>query len=297
MDPFAGLNNVHDDDEDGLGEEEKSQAIDKQLECCAVNGDSTSESESDSESEQLKEIKKQMKTKKVRRNADLFESPDPAAGQMFVLVGKSEKGKTHFMKWLLFEQLLRPINPMKFGLVFVSTKFKHSWNFMPDDKVYEGLDEEVLRKYISNLRTIYEETQYLPPSFIVFEDLIGVLNNRNPWFQNFMSSFRHLNITLFITAQYLTGHRAISPLMRNQTTHAIMFSGRNFGHLKNLYEAYGQQFRRVRDFSDYLLENTDKEKVGPHVAIVYIEREDDPEKNLLPMRAPAKLPKIKKLKF
>ena len=291
MDPFAGLNTVEPEDAPG---HEKS--LESQLQC---DGKCMSDSGSDSsDCEELKQIKKEMKKKKkISRNADIFESPDPSAGQLFILVGKSEKGKTHFMQWLLFDQIQRKVNPMKFGLVFVSTKFKHSWKFMPDDKVFEGLDEQVLLKYIDNLKAIYEETQYLPPSFLVFEDLIGVMNNRRPWFENFMASFRHLNISLFITAQYLTGQRAISPLMRNQTNYAIMFSGRNHGHLKNLYEAYGQAYRKERDFSEYLLENTDKQKVGPYVAIVYIEREDDPEKNLLPMRAPAKLPKIGKLNF
>lgn len=61
----------------------------------------------------------------IIRNADIFRSKDPTAGQLFVFVGKSERGKTHFIKWLMYDHILRKENPIKFGLVFVRTKFKH----------------------------------------------------------------------------------------------------------------------------------------------------------------------------
>lgn len=261
---------------------------------CRLN-DSDADSDSDVGSDA--ELKKMLAKKVIIRNADLFESKDPTAGQMFVFVGKSERGKTHFMKWLLMDQIQRETNPLAFGVVFVRTKFKHSYDFVPDDKVFEGYDEEILQQYVRNLQAMFEEEGRLPPNFIVFDDLVGILNNRGAWFVNFISTYRHLNIHIFIAVQYLTGMHAVSPIMREQTTFAIMFNSKTTRTITNLFENFGQLFEKKKDFQQYFFANTEPSKVGPYVCLVYNEREDELEKNYIPMRAPAKLPKSLKLTF
>ena len=256
------------------------------------DSDMSSDADSDSDVEQHR-MKKQLAEKKITRMADLFEAKDPSAGQLFVFVGKSERGKTHFIKWLLMDQLTREMNPLKWGIVFVRTKYRQAYKFVPDDKVYQGYDEQILKLYVRNLEAIYEEQGYIEPSFIVFDDLVGILNNRGQWFNNFIATFRQLNIHIFIAVQYLTGIHAVSPIMREQTNCAIMFNSKTTNTVKNLYENYGQLFETRKEFQQYLFENTEPSKVGPYVCIVYFEKEDRLEENYIPMRAPAQLPKMK----
>lgn len=244
------------------------------------------ESEEDEEDKEFKQLP-------VSRNADMFRQKDPTAGQLFVFVGKSERGKTHFIRWLVQDQMTRPHKPLKFGLVFVKTKFKHSYSFVPDDRVIQGYDEEILRKYVENLEAIYEEEGSLPPNFIIFDDLVGILNNQTQWFINFISTYRHFNISIFIAVQYLTGRHAVSPIMREQTTFAIMFNSKTHRTIQNLWEAFGQLFETVKEFREYLFSNTEPKTVGPYVCLVYKEAEDEVEKNYIPMRAPARVPKLK----
>ena len=261
------------------------------------SGSGSDGSDSDSDDEETRELKKELKNKPITRNADIFESKDPTAGQMFVFVGKSERGKTHFIRWLLMDQIQRETNPLKFGIVFVRTKFKHSYKFVPDEKIIQGYDEEILQQYAQNLQAMYEEQGFLDPSFLIFDDLVGILANTSAWFNNFIATYRHLNIHIFIAVQYLTGRAAVSPIMREQTTFAIMFNSKTNRTIENLYEAYGQLFESKRDFKDYLFANTEPSKVGPYVCIVYIEKEDRLEHNYIPMRAPKKVPKSIKLDF
>jgi hypothetical protein len=259
--------------------------------------DSDEDSESDSDDDQTKEMKELLASKPTLRNADIFESKDPTAGQLFVFVGKSERGKTHFIRWLLMDQIQREVNPLKFGIVFVRTKFKHSYKFVPDEKIIQGYEEEILQQYVHNLEAMYEEQGFLEPSFLIFDDLVGILANSSPWFNNFIATYRHLNIHIFIAVQYLTGRHAVSPIMREQTTYAIMFNSKTHKTIENLYEAYGQLFEKKREFKDYLFANTEPSKVGPYVCLVYIEKEDRLEHNYIPMRAPKKVPKSIKLDF
>ena len=245
----------------------------------------------------IKRLKKKLKNKPVIRNADLFESKDPTAGQLFVFIGKSERGKTHFIKWLLHDQILREDNPLTSGIVFVRTKFKHSYKFVPDDKIFVGYDEEILKRYVKNLEKLFEGQGYLEPSFLIFDDLSGILHNRGAWFNNFIATFRHFNIHIFIAVQYLTGMHAVSPIMREQTNYAIMFNSKTTNTIKNLYENFGQLFENLKSFKDYFFQHTEPSKVGPFVCMVYFEKVDEVEKNYIPMRAPAKIPRGLQLNF
>ena len=85
----------------------------------------------------------------MERTTDtLFNAPDGLA-QMFVMIGKSGRGKSCFTRYLLTDRLSR--SKWKFGLVF------GDFSFLPDKRVIEGYNEDVLRKYIDNLRQICEK--------------------------------------------------------------------------------------------------------------------------------------------
>ena len=236
-----------------------------------------------------KKLTRVIEKEREKRNSDMFMQKDPTAGQLFVFVGKSERGKTHFIRFLLQDQMTRRYLPLQWGLVFVRTKFKHSYDFVPNERVFQGYNEDVLKKYVANLEGMYRERGHLPPSFLVFDDLVGILTNQTNWFTNFISTYRHYNITIIVAVQYLTGRNAISPIMREQTTYALMFRSGTAKTIQNLYESYGQMFPTKNDFQDYLMRNTEPTVVGPYVCIVYIDNEDDITKNYIPVRAPAKL--------
>ncbi len=225
------------------------------------------------------------------RNFDIFRQREKGAGELYVSIGKSRRGKTHFTRCLLADQISRPDNPLKFGIVFVKTKFKHSYQDLEKKglaKVYQGYNEEVLKTFINNLEEVYKSTGSIPANYVVFEDLVGILNNQSQWFINWISTYRHFNTSVFINVQYLLGRGAISPIMREQTSFAIIFNSKCNRTIKNLYENYGQLFEKEAQFKQYYFANTGPKNVGDYVCMVYVEDNDDVNENYIPMRAPPK---------
>ena len=170
---------------------------------------------------------------------ELFEYKDGITC-FYLFVGRSGSGKSVLMKCLLANGCQE--EKWAFGLCFVSTKFKYDFKWMPNKAVVEGYNEAILERYVGKLRAMYNKDGRLPRSFLIFEDCQGLLDNTSKFFTNFMATFRHLNSDIFITAQYISGQRGISPIIREQVTHAIMFRSGTERTLRHLYEAFGGEF-------------------------------------------------------
>jgi len=230
----------------------------------------------------------------VKRHVEYFWPREKGAGQLFVLVGKSERGKTHFLRWLLYSMCLMKKDPFQFGLIMVRTKFKNSYRFHwateKHVRIYEGFKKDVLQKYVENLKQRFEQNGYLEPSFLVFDDLVGILNSMDQWMQNFFGTYRHYNITIFIAVQYLTGRNSISPIMREQTSYCIMFNSKVQRTMLNLWENYGQMMPK-KEFFAHLSNATDPDIVGTkHACVVYAEHIDKLEQNYMSWLAPKTVP-------
>ncbi len=220
----------------------------------------------------------------------LFSDPSGNA-HLYIFSGKSQKGKSHLIKYMLYDRFKNA--GWKYGLVFCKTKFNHDYDFLPDNRVIEGYDEEILKKYIENLRKKMRSggKNAVKPNFIIFEDICGILKGSD-FFNNFITMYRHTNTNIIISVQYLTGRNAISPILREQTTHCFIFDTKTKRTLKNLYDSYGQLFDHEDDFKEYLRANTSEK----YACVLYIERIDDINNNYIPIKAPKDLPKHE-LKF
>lgn len=230
-----------------------------------------------SDTETENEDNKIIKNNKSNVN-DLFDNDDEPI--FVVAVGKSMKGKSYFLRYLIQDRFNK--GKFNFGLVFTKTNFNGDWSFIPKKAIKEGYDEGVLRRYVDNLKAIKEKDGHIEPNFIIFDDLVGILNNQSGWFINFISTHRHFNTSLFIAVQYLTGRRAISPIMREQTTHALLFNSRTKNTLVNLYESYGGLFEKFNDFKNYYLKATEEK----YVAMLYREDIDELNDNYISIQAP-----------
>jgi hypothetical protein len=197
----------------------------------------------------------------------------------FIMVGKSFRGKSHFLRYLLIDRLSS--KKLKFGLVFTSTKWNNDYTgFLPDNRIYEGYNEDVLKRYYENLKKIKREKGDVEPNFIVFDDLVGILNGTD-FFNNFITTCRHLNMSVFIAVQYVA-KKGISTVVRQQTTHCLMFKSSNKNNTMHLYDAYGQLFDSFKEFKNHF----DCITRDKYVGMLYLENEDDIDKNYVPIRAP-----------
>ena len=193
-------------------------------------------------------------------------SLDYSYPQVTLLIGSPRKGKSNAIKYFLLNQMLNPAIPdekkYKFGIVMTGSKFNNDYKYLPQDYVFEGVDHEELDNYLEALEEMKEESDYIPPSFVCFDDLVGILSKFDGPLNNFFSKFRHYNVHLYISVQHIS--TGASTLLREITTKAVMFNAQGHNTINHLFESFGQSFERYRDFKDFFLEHTKE----PYTALV-----------------------------
>jgi hypothetical protein len=214
---------------------------------------------------------------------------DSEGAGVFLLIGKSFRGKSHFAQYLIRAMCSHP-DPAKrwrWGILFAGTLYSGAYDWLPKAARYEGYSEPRLEAYLGRLKTAFRKMKALPPSFIWFDDVQGVLQQETPAFQNFLCTARHLGVAIVICSQYL--NRGISTTLRAQTTHVLMWKAKQQRTLEMLWKDFGQLFPSFEAFAAYLAAAT-KEKF---VAVLYVDRVDEVDSNYELVRAPAELPKTR----
>ena len=202
-------------------------------------------------------------------------------GQIIVLIGKQASGKSFLLRNLIYQ--LSKQQTFKFGKVFTATGFIYSdYDFMPEKHVDSDYSEVKLESYIGSLKQWMEKNKgkKLPPSFLVLDDLLGKIQGHTDIFQNLMATYRHFNLTIFITSQYTV--KNVSPLLRELTDLAFIFRSKNTRIA--LYEAFGQMLDNQDEF-EYILDQATKEK---HASLVYNANKSTPEEAYLSFKCSAR---------
>lgn len=213
--------------------------------------------------------------------------------QITVCVGKPKRGKSYSVRWMILkntvDKSVKEKNRFKFGIVFTKTKFNKNFDYIANqDYVYENYDPEILQQYLDGI----EQQQKIEPSFVIFDDIQGVLNANDPVLTSLIACHRHYKISIFFCFQYIYG-RGSTPVLRECTTYAILFNSKGDRTLRALYENFGQLFDTFNEFKEYFLDLTSK----PYTAMLYIQDIDNKEDNYLSFKAPPNMDKFKKIKL
>lgn len=190
---------------------------------------------------------------------------DFTRGNIFVMIGKQGSGKSFLTKDLLRQFCEQGV--FEFGVVFTSTSFNSEYNdFLPKGSVHDNYSEAKLDKYLSKLRNWMEETpgEKLPPSFLILDDLLGKIRLQSNIFSNLMATYRHYNLSIFLTSQYMV--KNVSTLLRELTDYAFIFRTRFKNSLVSLYESFGQLLEDQDEFNEYLKQATEEK----HACLLYI---------------------------
>lgn len=211
-------------------------------------------------------------------------------GKMILMIGKQASGKSYLTKSIIYQCSKSKI--FKFGIVFTGSKINGDYDFLDDDIVREDYSEENLEKYINKLRKWCQDHpgEKLPRSFLILDDLLGRIRINSPVFANLMSTYRHYNLTIIITSQYMV--KNCSTLLRELVDYAFIFRTRFKNSLKHLYESFGQMTESYDDFFN-MLEMATKEE---HFCLMYDATKDKKETAYKSYRAPGNVPNFK-LKF
>ena len=80
----------------------------------------------------------------------------------------------------------------------------------------------------------------MPPNFVLFEDLIGLIRKQDPFLISFFGSHRHTNTHIIFAFQHL--NTGASTLLREITTHALCFNSKQMNTMESIWLNYGQLF-------------------------------------------------------
>ena len=215
---------------------------------------------------------------------------DFSRAQIISIIGTCGSGKSFLLRNMIYQFSKK--NFFKFGCVFTGTSFNTDYEFMPEGSVHSDYSEEKLEKYITTLRTWLEmhPGEKLPPNFLILDDLLGKMKPNTNSFSSLVSTFRHFNMTIFITSQYMV--RNISTLLRELTDVAFIFRTRFKNSIECLYNAYGQLLDNQDEFSQ-VLNTATKETFS---CLVYKARKEYKEESYSSFQAP-KIDVKYKLKF
>jgi hypothetical protein len=166
----------------------------------------------------------------------------------------------------------------KFGVVFCSTKFNNPYSYIPDNATFDENINETLEKYVAWLKDKFEKDKKLQPNFIIFDDVLGELQN-DKTFKNLVSTYRHYLSIIFVASQHV---QYITPLMREQIVYAFCFSMSTELARKNVWKAIGQS--RNPDEFYAIMDSCTHEK---HRTLFYNAEADDEEERFLTFKAPA----------
>lgn len=196
-------------------------------------------------------------------------------------VGKPKSGKTYNTRFLLtYFCKTKPV--FKGGLVMTGSRdLNEDYDFLPEKAIINGYDEELLKRHVAKLEAYRKRTGNPPPaSFIVFDDILGRLQG-SAFFNNFISIYRHLNITVFINVQYMKT-RASNTLLRECIKYAFIFKTTTKISLQCIYEVIGQSFDSFEEFKEIFMKATNE----PHAACLYIADRNDKHENYFTSIAP-----------
>ena len=204
---------------------------------------------------------------------------DFSNSQICVFLGKPRQGKSWALRHLILKNTIDN-KVFEYGIVFTRTKFNDGYDYLPDEYVYEDYDPKVLQQYLDGLKQLDKED--LKPSFIIFDDIQGVLNSNDPVLTSLNACHRHFRISIFYCFQYIYGRRS-TPVLRECTTLAFFFNSKGKRTLEALYENFGQLFDDFKSFKEYFLACTSPK----HTAMLYIQDVDNLDENYLQYKAPA----------
>ena len=161
----------------------------------------------------------------------------------YLLVGKTNTGKTTFLKALL-TKLGR-----QFDLVigFSKTKFKGSISYCPPTFQFDDFDEVKIDKLMNWMKIL---VKYDIKIGVVLDDMIGDIKvHNNPVFDKLVTRCRHYNITLFIVSQYLL---KLSPTMRSNANYLICTRMSRDDEIKTLWKEFGSSMTWNEFKSEFL---------------------------------------------
>ena len=218
-------------------------------------GEYSSDNEYDgSDLEEEEELEKeQVKTKKTKRK---YPPVQDGKGlkikfpNFISFIGQSLSGKSYMLQYILSAAYSQGV--FEAGICFCPTAFTGNYDYLPKEAVFAKYDPNILRQYMDKIIKIKESKNNKEfGNFVIFDDIIGSLPHSDETLDEFLTTYRHYNSTVFIASQYV--HK-IPVLTRSQSNLVYYFAQEQKRANDAMFESWGDIFETANDFKHYMNE-------------------------------------------
>jgi GTPase SAR1 family protein len=211
---------------------------------------------------------------------ELFNNTIP---NISLIIAPPNCGKTYLVKYLLTDLYIN--KKIKYGVVFCSTNFNtNNFDYIPEKYIYSSYQDDIITNLIDIQINQIKENKKAEPCFIVFDDMIGMINFQSKTLTELFTKYRHYNITVLLTTQYIY---KIPPLIRECSTFIFLFFVTSRRSLKAAFECFFCHFDNIEQCKKFIINNT-----GDNKFIFIKSQEYDQKKRYFVSKAPSKIKKI-----
>ena len=194
-----------------------------------------------------------------------------------------KSGKTYMIEFII--KTLWAEQRFSYGFIFSMTALNNGdYDYLPRRYIYGQYDDKKLGAIMQHQRN--KGGPNAPPAFIVFDDCLGAAQFNSAVFTQLVTTYRHMNLTLFITTQYVF---KVPPVFRDCCTFAFIFKQGTMKSMKALWETFGSMFfSKYADWAKFV--NRYTQKFG--VLVAKTQSEVVLRERFMHIKAPPNLPQF-----
>jgi hypothetical protein len=162
-----------------------------------------------------------------------------------------ESGKTYLIKYLISD--LFKAKKLKYGLCFCPTSFGGDFDYLPQKYIHTFYNEDIVKNLMDIQISQISQFGKAEPAFIIFDDCIGAVNLKSKFIMQLFSTYRHYNILIIITTQYL---KKIDPLIRVCANFFITFCVNDKKTLTEINDTYCHEMNNYKQVHDFIKKHT-----------------------------------------
>lgn len=171
-----------------------------------------------------------------------------------IITGMPGAGKTGFIKYIFCQNTKKNTkDPFRYGIIFTHSKQDNEYNFLPQKYIHPTYDPDILQEFINIQKKEKKKNGSAPKCFLVFDDCLDKKAFMSKLFIELVTTYRHLNINIIITAQYL---KNLTTTMREACRYAVLMKQTTDTSIIASFNNFGYGFKNLNEFRAFLIENT-----------------------------------------
>lgn len=180
----------------------------------------------------------------IQGNGMRFQFEYPSLNMMFA---SPRSGKSYMCRFLIIE--LCKMGVFSSILVCSNNIFNGDYDFLPKHCLKSEFKETYIQQLVDYQSYLKERQINNVHACLILDDVLGSRDLNSNFMRNFITRFRHLNITVFITVQHC---KAIPQIYRSCCSQSFIFEQFSQPQIRALREAFVYQCKNDNECAEFI---------------------------------------------